>query len=106
MCEVIKIGVLLIMSKLNPSKVVFYDPAKLVVQEEPDGTSFLSLILCSAGMFMRSKLIIWLSIFFIISTLCRRKNGSSIVQYLVNLMMIVFGLVTTYMMQPPGQVVS
>ena len=94
------------MSRINPKHVLYSDPEKLVVQEEPDGTSFLSLICCSAGMFMRSKLIIWVSIFFILSTLCRRKNGSSIVQYLVNLMMIIFGLVTTYMIQPPGQVAS
>jgi hypothetical protein len=59
-------------------------------------------MLCSMGMFMRSKMIIWLSIFFILSTFCRRKNGTSIVQYLINVVMIVFGLITNYMMQPPG----
>ena len=53
-------------------------------------------------MFMKSKLIIWLSIFFILSTFCRRKNGTSVLHYMVNLMMIVFGLVTTYMAFPPG----
>lgn len=59
-------------------------------------------MLCSVGMFMRSKLIIWVSIFFILSTFCRRRNGTSIVHYLVNLVMIIFGLVTNYMMVPPG----
>ena len=59
-------------------------------------------MLCSVGMFMRSKLIIWISIFFILSTFCRRRNGTSIVHYLINLVMIIFGLVTNYMMVPPG----
>lgn len=90
------------MSKKNESNIRFYDPTKLVSQEEADGASFISLLLCSAGMFMRNKLIIWLAIFFIISTFCRRKNGTSIVHYLINLVMIIFGLVTTYMMHPPG----
>ena len=88
-------------SKKNPSKINLYDPTRLVAGEEADGASFVSLMLCSAGMFMRSKLIIWLSIFFIISTFCRRRNGTSIVQYLINLVMIIFGLVVNYMMQPP-----
>lgn len=90
------------MNKKNPKNVVFYDPARLMQQDEPDGASFISLILCSAGMFMRNKIIIWISIFFIISTFCRRKNGTSIAHYLINLMMIIFGIVTTYMMQPPA----
>lgn len=89
------------MSRKNAKNISLYDPSKLLQQDEPDGTSFLSLILCSAGMFMRNKIIIWLAIFFIISTFCRRKNGTSIAHYLINLMMIVFGLVTTYMMHPP-----
>jgi hypothetical protein len=53
-------------------------------------------------MFMRSKLVIWISIFFILSTFCRRKYGTSIVQYLINLVMIIFGLVVNYVMIPPG----
>ena len=90
------------MNKQNPKNIVYYDPVKLVSQEEPDGTSFVSLLLCSVGMFMRNKLIIWTAVFFILSTFCRRKNGTSILQYLVNLVMIIFGLITTYMMHPPG----
>ena len=90
------------MSKQNPKNIVFYDPVKLVAQDEPDGTSFISLLLCSVGMFMRNKMVIWVAIFFILSTFCRRKNGTSVAHYLINLMMIVFGLVTTYMMHPPG----
>jgi len=91
------------MSKKNTANIRHYDQSKLLsVQEEADGASFISLMLCSVGMFMRSKLIIWLSIFFIMSTFCRRKNGSSIMHYLINLVMIIFGLVTTYMMHPPG----
>jgi hypothetical protein len=89
------------MNKQNPKNIVFYDSAKLVQQDEPDSTSFISLLLCSVGMFMRNKIIIWVAIFFIMSTFCRRKNGTSIAHYIINLMMIVFGLVTTYMMQPP-----
>jgi hypothetical protein len=54
-------------------------------------------------MFMRNKLVIWLAVFFIISTFCRRKNGSSIAQYLINLVMIIFGMVSIYIMQPAGQ---
>jgi hypothetical protein len=68
--------------------------------EEQDGASFISLILCSAGMFMRSKLTIWIAIFFLISTFCRRKNGSPITAYLMNLVMIIFGLVTNYLLHP------
>lgn len=90
------------MNRRSIKNIVDYDPAKLTQQDEPDGASFLSLILCSAGMFMRNKIIIWLAVFFILSTFCRRKNGTSISHYLINLMMIVFGLVTTYMMHPPG----
>jgi hypothetical protein len=59
-------------------------------------------MLCSVGMFMRSKMVLWISILFMLSTFCRRKNGSSILQYLMNVVMIVFGLVVNYMMVPPG----
>lgn len=91
------------MSKKSIANIRHYDPTKLLSsQDEADGASFISLMLCSTGMFMRSKLIIWLSIFFIMSTFCRRKNGSSIMHYLINLVMIIFGLVTTYIMHPPG----
>lgn len=90
-------------TRKNSNNIRLYDPTKLISQqEEADGTSFISLMLCSVGMFMRSKLIIWISIFFILSTFCRRKNGTSIVQYLINLVMIIFGLVVNYMMQPPS----
>ena len=67
-------------------------------QMEP--TSF-SLLLCSAGMFMRNKFIIWLSIFFIISTMCRKKYSSPSTRYLVNEAMIIFGLATNYVLHLP-----
>lgn len=91
------------MSKKNAANIKLYDPTRLFsAGEEADGASFISLMLCSVGMFMRSKLVIWISIFFILSTFCRRKNGTSIVQYLINLVMIIFGLVVNYVMVPPG----
>lgn len=90
------------MSKKNAANITFYDPARLAAADEADGASFISLMLCSAGMFMRNKLVIWLAVFFILSTFCRRKNGSSIAHYLINLVMIVFGMVSMYLMQPPG----
>ena len=88
------------MSKKSQKNINLYDVSRLNLQDEPDGTSFISLLLCSAGMFMRNKLIIWISIFFILSTLCRRKYGSSIANYLLNTIMIIFALVTSYMMAP------
>ena len=85
----------------NSNNVQYFNPARLLMQEEPDGASFISLLLCSAGMFMRNKFIIWLSIFFIISTMCRKKYSSPSTQYLVNGVMILFGLVTNYVLHPP-----
>ena len=84
----------------NSSAVTFFDPKKLNLQEEPDGASFISLLLCSAGMFMRQKLLIWLALFFILSTFCRKKNGTGISQYLINLVMVVFGMVSLYVLVP------
>jgi hypothetical protein len=66
----------------------------------------ISLLLCSGGMFLRSKLMIWIAVFFILSTFCRRKNGSSISQYLINVVMIIFGLVSSYVLIPPDMPVS
>lgn len=51
-------------------------------------------------MFTRNRLVIWLAIFFIISTMCRKKYSSSSVQYLINAAMIIFGLVTSYVLHP------
>lgn len=89
------------MSHKNQSNVQFFNPNKLSLQEEPDGASFISLLLCSAGMFMRNKIIIWLSIFLILSTMCRKKYSSPSTQYLVNGVMIVFALVSNYVLHPP-----
>lgn len=61
----------------------------------------ISLLLCSGGMFLRNKIMIWLAVFFILSCFCRKKNGSSISQYLINTVMIVFGLVSSYVLVPP-----
>lgn len=85
----------------DPSNINFFDPAHYQPQEEPDGASFISLLLCSFGMFTRNKLVIWLAIFFILSTMCRKKYSSPSTQYLINGVMIVFGLVTSYVIQPP-----
>lgn len=91
------------MNKQNPKNINYYDPVKLVsATDEPDGASFISLLCCSIGMFMRMKVIIWVAIFMMMSTFCRRKNGTSITTYLINLMMIIFALISTYMIQPPG----
>jgi len=88
------------MSK-NPSSVIHYNPSRYNNQEEQDGASMISLLLCSGGMFLRSKLMIWLAVFFILSTFCRKKNGSSLTQYLINAVMIIFGLVSSYVLVPP-----
>lgn len=90
------------MSK-NQNNVHFFNPNRLNLQEEPDGASFISLLLCSAGMFMRNKFIIWLSIFLILSTMCRKKYSSPSTQYLVNGVMIIFALVSNYVIHPPQQ---
>jgi hypothetical protein len=47
-------------------------------------------------MFTRNKLVIWLAVFFILSTFCRKKYSGSSAQYLINGVMIVFGIATTY----------
>ena len=85
----------------DASGVKTYDASRYQVQEEPDGASFVSLLLCSFGMFTRNKLMIWVAIFFILSTMCRKKYSSPSTQYLINAVMIVFGLVTSYIIQPP-----
>jgi hypothetical protein len=87
----------------NPSGITYFDPKRLNVQEEPDGASFISLLLCSAGMFMRNKLMIWIALFFILSTFCRKRNGTGIGQYLINLVMVVFGMVSLYVLVPPSE---
>lgn len=87
----------------NDKKINYYDPSRFSAQEDqPDGASFISLLLCSFGMFTRNKIVIWLAVFFILSTFCRKKYGSSSAQYLINGVMIAFGLVTSYFLQPPG----
>jgi hypothetical protein len=87
----------------NPNNITYFDPKRLNVQEEPDGASFISLLLCSAGMFMRNKLMIWIALFFILSTFCRKRNGTGIGQYLINLVMVVFGMVSLYILVPPSE---
>jgi hypothetical protein len=87
------------MSK-NISNVVHYNPSRYNNQEEQDGASMVSLLLCSGGMFLRSKIMIWVAIFFLLSTFSRKKNGSSISQYLINIVMIIFSLVSIYMLVP------
>jgi len=89
------------LSNKNPNGVALFDPKKLNLQEEPDGASFISLLLCSAGMFLRNKLLIWVALFFILSTFCRKKNGTGVSQYLINLVMVVFGMVSLYVLVPP-----
>lgn len=84
----------------SEKNIKFYDSSRFNTQEEPDGASFISLLLCSFGMFTRNKLVIWLAVFFILSTFCRKKYSSSSAQYLINGVMIVFGLVTSYVLQP------
>lgn len=83
----------------NEENVKMYKPARYSGPEEPEATSFLSLLLCSMGMFLQSKLCIWLSIFLLLSSFCRRKNGSSVSQYMVNFVMIIFGLTNTYVLR-------
>ena len=81
----------------------YYDASRFTSSpDEPDGASFISLLLCSFGMFTRNKLVIWLAVFFILSTFCRKKYSGSSAQYLINGVMIVFGLVTSYVLQPVG----
>ena len=94
------------MNKQNAKNINFYDPVKLVASEEPDGASFISLLCCSIGMFMRMKVVIWIAVFMMMSTFCRRKNGTPITTYLINLMMIIFALISTYVIQSPGVQVS
>jgi len=94
------------MNKQNAKNINFYDPVKLVASEEPDGASFISLLCCSIGMFMRMKVVIWIAVFMMMSTFCRRKNGIPITTYLINLMMIIFALISTYVIQSPGVQVS
>lgn len=84
----------------NEKNVNYYDPSRFNTQEEADGASFISLLLCSFGMFTRTKIYIWIAIFFIISTLCRKKYSSSSAQYLINGSMIIFGLVSIYVLNP------
>ncbi len=90
-------------SAKNSNAVTYFDPKKLNLQEEPDGASMISLLLCSAGMFMRNKLMIWIALFFILSTFCRKKNGTGVGQYLINLVMVVFGMVSLYVLVPPSE---
>lgn len=88
----------------DPAGVKTFDYGRYssAAQEEADGASFISLLLCSFGMFTRNKFVIWLAIFFILSTMCRKKYSSPSTQYLINGVMIIFGLVTSYIIQPPG----
>ena len=54
----------------NDKNIHYYDPARFTSsQDEPDGASFISLLLCSFGMFTRNKLVIWLAVFFILFNL-------------------------------------
>jgi hypothetical protein len=52
-------------------------------------------------MFMRNKLLIWVALFFILSTFCRKKSGTGISQYFINAIMIIFGMVSLYVLVPP-----
>jgi hypothetical protein len=89
----------------HASGVQFFNPTKLLQQqqEETDGSSMISLLLCSAGMFLRYKLIIWISIFFILSSMCRKKYSSPSTQFLINGVMVIFGLISTYVLHAPAQ---
>jgi hypothetical protein len=88
-------------SEKNSSNVTYFDPKRLNLQEDPDGASFISLLLCSAGMFMRHKLLVWIALFFILSTFCRKKNGTGVSQYMINAVMIIFGMISLYILVPP-----
>jgi len=84
----------------SEKNIQHYDSSRFRNEEETDGASIISLLLCSVGMFTRNKLFIWISLFFIISTLCRKKYGSSYSPYLINGSMIIFAIVNTYVLQP------
>lgn len=90
------------MNHKNPKDINLYDGSRFQAQEEPDGASFISLLLCSFGMFTRNKFVIWIAVFFMISTMCRKKYSSPSTQYLINGVMILFGLVTSYVFHPPA----
>lgn len=100
------IKILLILLNILPMKneknINYYDSSRFQAQEDADGASFISLLLCSFGMFTRNKLFIWLAVFFIISTLCRKKYSSSLSQYLINGAMLLFALVSSYVFVPQG----
>lgn len=88
------------MSRKNEQAAIKYVP-KSRKEDEADLANFLCMICASMGLFMRSKMFLWMGLFLILSLFCRKRSGSSYSQFLMTTMMIIFGMVSVYYMSPP-----
>ena len=81
-------------SKKNDSRIRRYVPTQK--PEEMEMMNFLTMVCSFGGVFMRNIVLLWVGVFLLISVLCRRRNTTSIFQYLATIVMLGFGMFTLY----------
>lgn len=80
--------------KKNPTNIKKFVPQ--AKQEEMELMNFLTMVCSFGGVFMRNLFMLWAGVFLLISTLCRKKNTTSIIQSLATIAMLGFGMFTLY----------
>jgi hypothetical protein len=86
----------------NETNIVYFNSSRLQSSQD-DGSeagNMISMMLCLFGAFTRNKIFIWMAIYFTISTLCRRRYSSSLAQHVINLVMLLFAIVVSYVFIP------